>query len=120
MLRAVRMLLIILLNMIFYSLILFGCIQIVDTGYSFAYDVLGETMAELPPGTDRSFVIESNDSEYEVASGLAAQKLVKGKYSFYLRMKLEEGDGSTLQPGAYQLNSSMTYEEILSMIYGRE
>lgn len=118
-LRAVRMLLIILLNMIFYSLTLFGCIQIVDTGYSFAYDVLGETMAELPPGNDHSFVIERGDSEYEVACGLAAQKLVKSRYSFYLRMKLEEGDGSVLQPGVYQLNTSMTYEEILSMIYGK-
>lgn len=119
MLRAVRMLLIILLNIIFYSLVIFGCIQIVHTGYSFAYDVLGETMAELPPGSDQSYTIESGRSEYEVASDLAERNLVKDRYSFYLRMKLEEGGESVLQPGTYHLNTSMTYGEILSMIYGK-
>lgn len=119
MLRAVRMLLIILLNIIFYALVIFGCIQIVNTGYSFAYAVLGDTMAELPPGSDCSYTIESGQSEYEVASDLAEQNLVKDKYSFYLRMKLEEGGDRVLLPGTYHLNTSMTYEEILSMIYGK-
>ena len=63
MLRTVRTILIILLNFIFYGLVLFGCIQIVHVGYSFAYDILGETMAELPPGEDRTFMIENGRTE---------------------------------------------------------
>lgn len=117
MLRAVRTILIILLNIIFYGLVLFGCIQIVHSGYSFTYDVLGETMAELPPGKDQSFTLESGKTEYEVAAALAERNLVKDKCTFYLRMKLEEGRDRSLRPGMYTLNTSMTYEEILSVIF---
>lgn len=118
MLRAVRIMLILLLNIIFYGLVLFGCVQIVHAGYSFSYDVLGDTMAELPPGTDRSFTVERGRSEYEIAAALAEQDLVKSRYSFYFRMQLEKAGDTSLQPGTYTLNTSMTYEEILSEILG--
>lgn len=118
MLRAVRTILIILLNFIFYGLVVFGCVQLTHTSYSFTYDVLGDTMAELPPGTDRSFTVEPGLDEYAVATGLAEQDLVKSRYSFFLRMKLEESRKASLKPGTYALNTSMTYGEILSEIYG--
>ncbi len=117
MLRAVRTILIILLNVIFYGLVLFGCVQIAHSGYSFTYDVLGETMAELPPGKDQSFTLESGKTDYEVAAALAERNLVKDQYTFYLRMKLEEGRDKAPRPGIYTLNPSMTYEEILSEIF---
>lgn len=116
MLKAVRTMLIVLLNIIFYGLVVFGGIQLCHVGYSFAYDTLGDTSAELPPGQDKSFTITDSQDEYTVAANLAEQNLVKNKYSFYLRMKLQ-GDGKTsLKPGMYTLNTSMSYGEILNMI----
>lgn len=50
MLKAVRNMLIIILNIIFYAVVVFAGIQICRSGYFFAYDVLGETMAEMPAG----------------------------------------------------------------------
>lgn len=117
MLRAIRTMLIILLNIIFYVLVLFGCVQIVHMGYSFTYDILGETMADLPPGKDCNFTVEKGKTEYEVADALAEQGLIKDKYTFYLRMKLEKSKDSFLNSGTYTLNSSMTYEEILNVIF---
>lgn len=119
MLRAVRTVLIILLNIIFYGLVLFGCVQIVHSGYSFTYDVFGDTMAEQAPGKDCLFTLENGQTEYEVATALSEQNLVKNRYSFYLRMQLEKRAESSLQPGTYTLNTSMTYEEILNEILGQ-
>lgn len=116
MLKAVRTMLIILLNIIFYGLVVFAGVQLCRAGYSFSYEVLGDTMAELPPGQDKSFVITEGQDAFTVAGNLADQDLVKNRYSFYLRMKLEEREESPVKPGTYTLNTSMTYEEIIRAI----
>ncbi|MCH5264741.1 MAG: endolytic transglycosylase MltG [Lachnospiraceae bacterium] len=116
MLKAVRTILIVLLNIIFYGLVVFGGLQLCHAGYSFAYDVLGETAAVLPPGEDKSFTITEDEDAFTVAENLANQNLIKSQYSFYLRMRLQEGRQSPMKPGTYTLNTSMTYEEILNII----
>ena len=114
MLKAVRTMLIILLNMIFYGVVVFAGYQICHIGYTFACDVLGDTMAELPPGQDKEFVVLPTDSDFEVAENLEKQGLIKGRYSFYIRAKLEERENMKIQAGTFTLNSCMTYEEIIS------
>lgn len=116
MLKAVRTMLIVLLNIIFYGLVMFGGVQLCQAGYSFAYDTMGDTSAELPPGEDKSFAITEAQGEYTVAANLERQQLVKNKYSFFLRMKLQESKNTSLKPGVYTLNTSMTYGEILNII----
>lgn len=116
MLKAVRTMLIIVLNIIFYGLVVFGGVQLCQAGYSFAYDTMGDTSAELPPGQDKAFTIDKSQDAYAVATNLEKEKLIKSKYSFYLRMKLQEGRNTSLQPGSYTLNTSMTYGEILNII----
>lgn len=113
MLKTVRTMLIIILNIIFYGLVVFALYQICHSGYQFAYDTLGETMAELPPGQDKEFVVSPGDSDFQVAENLEEQGLVKGRFTFYLRIKLEKRENVTIQPGTFTLNSSMTYEEII-------
>lgn len=114
MLKTVRTMLIIILNIIFYGVVVFALYQICHSGYMFAYDVLGETMAELPPGQNKEFVVSPKDSDFQVAENLEEQGLIKGRYTFYIRAKLEERENITIQPGTFTLNSSMTYEEIIS------
>ncbi len=118
MLKAVRTMLIIILNIIFYGLVVFGGVKLCQAGYSFAYDTMGDTSAELPPGQDKPFTVRESQDEYSVAESLEEQKLIKNKYSFYLRMKLQKDNKTSLKPGSYTLNTSMTYGEILDVIKG--
>lgn len=117
MLKAVRAMLIVLLNIVLYGCVVFGTIQICRTGYQFAYAVVSETPKDLPPGREEEIVIADGDSEYQVASRLAEKDLVRDRYSFYLRMQLEKGDEEHLRSGTVVVNSTMTYAEICNVIF---
>lgn len=117
MLKVVRAALIVILNIIFYGLVVFAGIQLVHYMYGFAYETLGDTSVELPPGQEKEITVEGSQSEFEIAEALEEQDLVKNKYSFYLRMQLQKEKGSTLEPGRYTLNTSMSYEEILRELF---
>ncbi len=118
MLKAVRTMLIVILNIVFYGLVVFGGVQLCRLGYSFAYEAAGDTSKDLPPGEKKAFTIASSDGEYEVAGRLAKQNLIGSQNAFYVRMQLMKSDGACMQKGIYTLNSSMTYEEIIRVIYG--
>lgn len=117
MLRAVRTMLIVLLNILLYGLIVFCGVALCHIGYQFAYRTVGDTSRDLPPGRDVVFAIEESESEYDVAKRLAQEDIIWDRYSFYLRMQLEKSDGTHIQPGSFTLNSSMTYEDIRRAIY---
>lgn len=116
MLKVVRTMLIVILNTIIYGVVLFAGVQLCSIGYSFAYEVLGDTTAEFPPGEEKEFTIEKNEDAFTVAGRLEEDNLVKNRYSFYLRMLLEESEETKLTPGDYTLNTCMSYEEIVSHI----
>lgn len=118
MLKAVRTMLIVILNIVFYGLVVFGGVQLCHVGYSFAYETVGDTARDLPPGETKTFTIDSSDHEYEVAGRLAKQHLIGSRNAFYVRMQLMKEKGTHMQKGIYTLNSSMTYEEIIRVIYG--
>jgi UPF0755 protein len=48
-----------------------------------------------------------------VANKLEINLVIKNKYAFYLKTKLQN---SVLMPGTYTINNSMTYGEILAVI----
>lgn len=117
MLKAVRTMLIVLLNIVFYSLVVFGGVALCRFGYQFAYTTVGDTSKDLPPGKEVSFVIGVQEDEFDVAVRLEEEELIRDRYSFYLRMQLEKSEDVCVQSGAYTLNSSMTYKEICHAIY---
>ena len=117
MLKAVRAMLVVLLNIVLYGFIVFGAIQLCRAGYHFAYATVGEMTRELPPGRDERIVITEGETEYQVATQLAEKDLIRDRYSFYLRMQLEKGESETLRVGTFVINSSMTYAEICSILY---
>ena len=96
-LLVIRGILILVLNMIFYVVIVFATVEVCKFTYSFANEVFGEVMAEAPPGQDKVFVIQK-------------------AYSFYIRLKLSLSDTNIVAAGSYNLNTSMTYKEILGEI----
>ena len=113
MLKAVRTMLIVLLNIVFYGLVVFGGVQLCRVGYSFACEAVGDTSKDLPPGQTKAFTISEDDGEFEVAKRLSNQDLVGN-----VHMQLMKREGTDMQKGIYTLNSSMTYEEIIRVIYG--
>ncbi|MDY3909465.1 MAG: hypothetical protein SOZ48_07015 [Eubacterium sp.] len=117
MLKTVRAILIVLLNLIFYGLVVFGGVKLCQVSYSFAYEILGDMAMEMPPGQDKFFTITESQDEFAVANNLEEMELVKNKYSFYLRMQLKKTDKTALKPGSYTLNTSMSYDEILHAIW---
>lgn len=117
MLKVIRTMLILILNIVLYGLVVFGAVVICYKGYDFAYTTVGDTSCELPPGRDVRFVIDEKESEFELATRLAESGLVHDRYSFFLRMQLEKSEGVNMQHGVFLLNSSMTYDDIRRVVY---
>lgn len=115
----IRGFLILLLNLIFYAVVIFGTVWLCKTTYSFANEIFGEVMAEAPPGTDKTFVIEESQDSLTIAKNLEKEGLVSNAYSFYIRLKLSLSDTTIVASGNYTLNTSMTYKEILDVIVKR-
>ena len=78
----------------------------------------GRYVKDLPPGQTKAFTISEDDGEFEVAKRLSNQDLVGNPAAFYVHMQLMKREGTDMQKGIYTLNSSMTYEEIIRVIYG--
>lgn len=112
----IRGFLILLLNAIFYVVVVFGTIEVCKISYSFANEVFGDVMAEPPPGVNKTFVIEEADNSMTIAKKLEQAGIVHNAYSFYIRLRLSQSDKSIIVAGSYELNTSMTYKEILEKI----
>ena len=70
------MTLIVLLNIVFYGLVVFGGVQLCRVGYSFACGGVGYTSKYLLLGQTKAFTISEDDGEFEVAKRLSNQDLV--------------------------------------------
>lgn len=66
-LLVIRGILILVLNMIFYVVIVFATVEVCKFTYSFANEVFGEVMAEAPPGQDKVFVIQKAEDSLTIA-----------------------------------------------------
>lgn len=114
-LNVVKTIMSLLLSAIFYMLVIFAVSKACTVTYDFMYQIFGEVSVQNAPGTDLDFTISEGESTMSVASRLEYGKLVVNKYSFYIRAKLDTA-GAGILPGTYELNTSMTYGEILSVI----
>ena len=77
-----------------------------------------------PSGRDVKIQILKGESTMNVATKLETNKLIPDRYSFFLKVQIGN-IGSTkkkyeIMGGTYVLNTSMNYDEILSMITAPE
>lgn len=104
----------ILLNIIFYILVIFMIMKVSSYAYDFSYQVFGKAaVTKGKPAYEVSIEIKQGDSTLALAGLLEKKKIILNKYSFYLRAKLSK---SNIMPGKYKLHSSMAYEEIFEII----
>ncbi len=103
----------IIVNLIFYGIVIFVISTACKSAYNFSYQIYGDVVSEKSPGREIIFDIKDGASAYTVAKQLELNKIIVNKYSFLIRYELSE---KTIWPGKYTLSTSMNYEEILDTI----
>ncbi len=101
------------LNVVFYAVVIFLIYRACIFVYDFTYQVFGDTTVDPAPGKNVSIVIENGASTMDIASALEVNKVIKNRYSFYIRVK---SMSYKILAGKYILNTSMNYGEILDTI----
>ena len=102
-----------LLNIVFYAIVIFAIYKVGITTREFCYQVFGDYTMDAKPGINAEITIEEGASTMEIASSLEMNRLIPNRYTFYLKVKLM---GYNIMAGTYRLNTSMTYDEILEQI----
>lgn len=104
----------VLLNIVFYIIVVMLITKYSGVAYDFAYELFGNvTMASEDEGKDVVIKIKDGESSMSVASKLELNRVIVDKYSFYLKAKLLK---KNIQQGTYTVNTSMNYDEILDII----
>lgn len=101
------------LNIVFYAAVAFAIYFVSARVYEYSYQVFGDRVCEAAPGRDVQIHIDEGESTMEIANKLYMNKVVVNKYTFYLKVRLFEKD---IMQGTFLLNTSMTYDEVLSVI----
>lgn len=114
----IKVIMSIILSVIFYVLVVIAISKLCTVSYNFMYQIFGDVPAAEAPGTDVEMTINDGESTLSVASKLEYNKVIVNKYSFYIRAQLTAAGeaGTPIIPGTYELNTSMNYAEILSII----
>lgn len=102
-----------LLNIIFYAIVIFAIYKVGTTAKDFCYQVFGAYSMDAEPGINAEITIKDGASTMEVASALEMNRLIPNRYSFYLKVQLMR---YKILAGTYILNTAMTYDEILGQI----
>jgi UPF0755 protein len=102
-----------LLNTIFVIMVVAFVIYGSRKAYNFTYQLYGPVTVDNEPGRTVPIKINKGESTMDIASKLELNRVIVDKYSFYLKVKLQN---KVIMPGTYRVNSSMTYDEILDII----
>lgn len=102
-----------LLNIVFYLAVVFLIVTASRKTFDFCYQIFGQVTVDEAPGTNVEIQIKKGESTMNVASKLKLNKIIENKYSFYVKAKLMK---HTIMPGTYEVNTSMTYDEIFTLI----
>ncbi len=102
-----------LLNIVFYAIVIFAVYKVGITAKDFCFQVFGDTTMDAEPGINVEIDIKKGASTMEVATALEMNRVIPNRYSFYLKVQLMN---YKILAGKYVLNTSMTYDEILEQI----
>lgn len=83
--------------------------------YDYGYRIFGEKAVDQEPGRDVSVEILEDDSVEEIGQMLEAKGLIRDAKLFVIQEKLS-GFENGIMPGAYELNTAMTVEEMLEIM----
>ncbi len=112
-LRITNGLLHVLLNAVFYCIVILVIVKACGAAYDFSYQLFGDVRVDETNPIERQLVIEKDESTMSVASKLELYKIIENKYSFYVRAKLTD---ENILPGTYVVRSDMNYDMIFDVI----
>ncbi|MCR5797509.1 MAG: hypothetical protein K6G63_06275 [Eubacterium sp.] len=108
--------LVLLLNVIFYAIVVLCAVEVCKFSYEFSHEIFGEVMSEPAPGRDIVFKIDKDEDVLNISKRLESQRLIKSAYPFYIKMKLSMSSTTVVVAGEHRLNTSMTSDEICEKI----
>ena len=105
----------IVVNVVIYAAIILVVYKAGAFAYDFSYQVFGDpVMSEY--STDPIIItVDEGDGVKAVAKELKEQGLIKYENAFIIRTKMSKYSGM-IMPGTYELNKSMSVEDILATI----
>lgn len=89
------------------------------TAYDFGFRLFSEEPMTLGEGVNISITVREGESVREVADNLEENGLIRDAGIFYVQEKLSDYRGK-ISPGTYELNTSMTSEEMLEIMSAQE
>lgn len=119
-LRVIQIILQVIFNILFYIVVILFAIYLSRNVYDFSYQIFGNVPAQEAPGQQVIFKIQKGEDIIEISKGLKKENLIVNPYSFIARVKISVGKRQPIVPGTYELNSSMTYDEIIAIITNTE
>lgn len=87
--------------------------------YDFGYRVFAEEPVSAKPGITYTVTITEGKSVKDIGAALQEYGLIRDAKLFYAQNLLSEYRGK-LEPGVYQLNTSMTAEEMMVIMAGAD
>lgn len=93
--------------------------KIAGKAYDFGYRIFAEEPMSAPPGRDINVVVTNGDSQSEIIQMLEDKGIIRDHMLFTIQKKLSLYKDD-IKPGSYTLNTSMTTDEILEVIVGKE
>ncbi len=102
-----------LMNIVFYILVIILIINVSKAAFGFAYELYGPVAKDPVPGKDVIFQVKKGETKMDIAGKLQLYKVIDNKYSFFVKTEIQE---FVVMPGTYVINSSMTYDQILAVI----
>ena len=85
--------------------------------YSYGYQIFNQSAVSSGTGRTVSFTVKSGDDVDTIADNLAGLGLIKDKTLFKLQERFSEYHEKE-KPGTYELSTSMTPEEMLTVMSG--
>ncbi|NLJ90362.1 MAG: endolytic transglycosylase MltG [Clostridiales bacterium] len=112
-LKATKTILHLLINLLFYMLIIYMVTTAGKWLYNTSYQIFGNKGVTQGEGVDVYIKVDKGESTMNVAKKLKQNKVIDNPYSFYIHAKLKD---YPIMPGTFTLNTSMDYEEIFAIL----
>lgn len=107
----------IVLGLLINLVIVLILVQAFSMAFNFGYKVFADISCDANDTVNRDVTILPDSSTMEIVDTLVDAGVVKDKYVVLVKIKLGKYN-SKLMPGTYQLNPSMTMDEVLDVISG--
>ena len=107
----------IVINVVFYALVIMFAIRLITFSYDFSYTVFGDTVMEEHSDKMVPIQVSEGMGTKEIAALLEKKGLIKYKDAFVIHVALSQYKG-LLQAGEYELSPSMTMDQMLATMAG--